>query len=270
MQHQRQRKIKSSLSRIDPGDLVSTRSAGLYAVLFVGFFFMYIQVFHAAIQYSPDEEASAVAAVNDDVGAAIAAAETATGKHGKHKLKHNRKNILLLMTTEGDIKIVLRPDLSTESTDYIYAMLSDSDHCSPCNLYRAEKPGILQGVLSNKNIPVPTVKGSCPVGSEDVPNDCPKWDKSCGCHGPVMTRGYVGWAAGETGPDFFISNYEKPATWWGTQHTLCKSIVWCTDTSLLSIMTNPSSLFCACLSRLSIVLPFLQGEKSKILLQSRW
>jgi hypothetical protein len=187
----------------------------------VGFFFCYIQVFHAAIQYIPEDiqDEPSVVAVNNNA----AVVETATGKHSKHK--HNRKNILLLMTTEGDIKIVLRHDLSAESINYIYAMLSDSDHCSPCNFYRAEKPGILQGVLSNKKVPVPTVKGTCPVGSEDVPNDCPKWDKSCGCHGPVMTRGYVGWAAGETGPDFFISNYEKPATWWGTQHTLCKSIV---------------------------------------------
>ena len=45
------------------------------------------------------------------------------------------------------------------------------------------------------------VKGKCPSGFEDVANDCPEWDKSCGCHGPVMQKGYVGWAAGATGPD---------------------------------------------------------------------
>jgi hypothetical protein len=35
-----------------------------------------------------------------------------------------------------------------------------------------------------------------------------------------MRKGLVAWAAGETGPDFFISNYKKPALWWGTQHTV--------------------------------------------------
>jgi hypothetical protein len=30
----------------------------------------------------------------------------------------------------------------------------------------------------------------------------------------------VGWAAGKTGPDFFINMYAKPAVWWGTQHTV--------------------------------------------------
>lgn len=35
-----------------------------------------------------------------------------------------------------------------------------------------------------------------------------------------MTKGMVGWAAGATGPDFFIDNYKAKADWWGTQHTL--------------------------------------------------
>ena len=30
----------------------------------------------------------------------------------------------------------------------------------------------------------------------------------------------VGWAAGKTGPDFFIDDYKRKAEWWGTQHTV--------------------------------------------------
>lgn len=35
----------------------------------------------------------------------------------------------------------------------------------------------------------------------------------------MMTKGMVAWAAGDTGPDFFIDNYKRKADWWGTQHT---------------------------------------------------
>ena len=75
--------------------------------------------------------------------------------------------------------------------------------------------------MENKGV-VPTneILGSCPPGAQKISNDCPPWDKDCGCHGPVMTRGAVAWAAGSAGgPDFFISGYKQPAKWWGTQHT---------------------------------------------------
>jgi cyclophilin family peptidyl-prolyl cis-trans isomerase len=129
------------------------------------------------------------------------------------------KETLILTTKIGDIRIVLRPDLSKESVDYVKQVV-ETQSCQRCNLYRAEKPGILQGILVSQTVPHATVKGSCPTGYETVKNDCPDWDKTCACHGPVMTRGMVGWAAGQTGPDFFIDDYIKPASWWGTQHTV--------------------------------------------------
>jgi hypothetical protein len=120
--------------------------------------------------------------------------------------------------------------------------------CSPCNLYRAEDSGILQGILKNEQVPTVQQRGKCPKGSESVSNNCPDWDKQCGCHGPIMTKGMlrpgcdwprrqiwlmlcsfhssflsigmVGWAGGGTGPDFFIDDYEDPAKFWGTQHTV--------------------------------------------------
>jgi hypothetical protein len=251
MQHQKQRKIKSSLSRRDPGELLSPKLVGRFAILLLAFFFIYILAFHAILHNNSDEP------VAESVAVAVEAAHNEAAKaaltqeiHQQQAAVHDDKKaeplpiskgvrerqvvetkiaasagteMLALKTAEGDIKITLLPDLSKESVDYIRAMVADAGNCSPCNLYRAEKPGILQGVLSNKEIPIPTVKGTCPQGSEGVPNDCPDWDKTCGCHGPVMTKGMVAWAAGATGPDFFISHYEKPALFWGTQHTACKS-----------------------------------------------
>jgi cyclophilin family peptidyl-prolyl cis-trans isomerase len=35
-----------------------------------------------------------------------------------------------------------------------------------------------------------------------------------------MTRGLVGWAAGDTGPDFFITTNKEPVTAWGQTHTV--------------------------------------------------
>jgi cyclophilin family peptidyl-prolyl cis-trans isomerase len=126
---------------------------------------------------------------------------------------------LILKMHIGEIVIVLRPDLSPETVDYV-RKLATVGACERCMFYRAEKPGILQGVMAHSKVPVSSTKGTCPAGVESVHNECPPWDTSCGCHGPVMTRGMVGWAAGKTGPDFFINMYAKPAVWWGTQHTV--------------------------------------------------
>ncbi len=137
----------------------------------------------------------------------------------------SKPKYLVLVTKQGNIKITLRPDLSQGSVDYVYKLVEsyggNGQRCMHCNFYRAEKPGILQGIMENKGKVLPnSVRGSCPPGAEDVANNCPEWDKHCGCHGPVMTRGAVAWAAGDSGgPDFFINAYPNPADWWGTQHT---------------------------------------------------
>ena len=136
---------------------------------------------------------------------------------------NNKKlsNDVLIVSLQnlGDIRITLRPEWSPESIDYIQRLLQNG-HCQRCNLYRAEKPGILQGVMAAPAVPLAKIKGICPKGAETVHNECPPWDAECGCHGPVMQRGYVAWAAGKMGPDFFIDAYPKPAVWWGTQHTV--------------------------------------------------
>ena len=282
MQHQKQRKIKSSFSRRDPGELLKPKLVGLFALLLAFFFIIYILAFHAILHYNSDEPVQEAVPVpvpvlaltneNHQQHAAVIyevkkAEPLPIAKGVRERQVVETKNAvavtetLVLKTAEGDIKITLLPDLSKESIDYIRAMVADAGNCSPCNLYRAEKPGILQGVLTNKEIPVPTVKGTCPQGSEGVPNDCPDWDKTCGCHGPVMTKGMVAWAAGATGPDFFISHYEKPALFWGTQHTACKNII------QVFVRCLPFSIYCylLCVLLISFALAYLmQGEKFKM------
>ena len=96
-------------------------------------------------------------------------------------------------TSEGDIRIKLRPDLSLPSVQYIQKLLNDPSPCSNCRFYRAEKPGILQGILKKKNVPPNTILGDCPEGLVGKKHDCPAHDPNCGCHGPIMTKGMIAW-----------------------------------------------------------------------------
>ena len=138
----------------------------------------------------------------------------------QEKITQPKSEKTLVLTTQyGEIRIQLRPDLSQSSVDYIHRVI-ESKICRRCNFYRAEKAGILQGILANKDAKFNTERGPCPPGSESIRNDCPKWDPQCGCHGPILTRGMVAWVEGKGGgPDFFINNYQQPANFWGTQHT---------------------------------------------------
>lgn len=136
------------------------------------------------------------------------------------KIVFQHKEVLVLTTTLGEIRIVMRPDLSKESVQYIEEVVRTG--CKRCNLYRAEPPGVLQGAMEGATANAAlTPKAPCPAGYEHFPNPCIENESaSCGCHGPVMSRGLVAWAAGFTGPDFFVNNYpHERATWWGTTHT---------------------------------------------------
>ena len=149
------------------------------------------------------------------------------------------KETLILSTDVGEIRIVLMPQYSAPSVQYIHELV-DSGHCDRCTFYRAEKKGILQGIIKSKTINAPVEKGSCPPGMEKVATGkCPEWDPSCACHGPLMERGMVGWAAGKTGPDFFIDDYRAPAKWWGTQHTVWGQIM---DDKSLNVIDHIWSL----------------------------
>jgi cyclophilin family peptidyl-prolyl cis-trans isomerase len=130
------------------------------------------------------------------------------------------KETLLLTTEHGTIRIELRPDLSLESLEYIRELVQ-SGTCDRCNLYRAEKGVLLQGVMAFPDATTNVTKGKCPPEYKNAkPVECPAHDPNCGCHGPTMTTGMVGWAGGGTGPDFFIDSVPTPATFWGQWHTL--------------------------------------------------
>jgi len=72
---------------------------------------------------------------------------------------------------------------------------------------------LLQGVIAHhpsaasEDDVVVVRLGPCPIENYVPENECPKHDPDCGCHGPVMTRGMVGWAGGGSGPDFFINTH---------------------------------------------------------------
>ena len=104
---------------------------------------------------------------------------------------------ITLQTPHGNIRIVLRPDLSPESVHYVRSLIK-SQTCTDqsCRLYRAEKPGILQGILKSgtdadplKVVQPNKVFGRCPEKYRDVKQDCPSHDPNCGCHGPIMVKG---------------------------------------------------------------------------------
>lgn len=141
-----------------------------------------------------------------------------------HGVTKKEGKTVTLSTSQGDIIISLRPNLSPDSVKYIQALIDSPAPCANCNFYRAEQRGILQGILEKDSVPPNLVLGDCPLSPEEEA-EMKKKEEDAMCHGPEMTRGMVGWAAGEGGPDFFIDNYEKPADWWGHDHTVWGEIV---------------------------------------------
>jgi len=139
------------------------------------------------------------------------------GHHPLKKITNKINGYATLSTSLGDIEIKFRPDLSEESVDYIRKVAKEG--CDRCAFYRSEPPGIFQGIIKSNSFPIIKKKGNCPSDYQNKKQDCPEHDPNCGCHGPIMSKGMVGWAGGKTGPDFFINTYEKPAAFWGNQHT---------------------------------------------------
>ncbi|KAL7538424.1 hypothetical protein ACHAXR_008545 [Thalassiosira sp. AJA248-18] len=161
---------------------------------------------------------------------------------------------LMIHTHIGDIRIHFTPELAGDSsikyvTDVVQAAsakqnngmgynsaetmngrrITDGFMCEKCklmlffrcNFYRAEKKLLLQGIMTEESVPRhQVVLGPCPLENYKPKSECPKHDPNCGCHGPVMTKGMVGWAGGGGGPDFFINTFAKPVDWWENQHTV--------------------------------------------------
>jgi hypothetical protein len=149
----------------------------------------------------------------------------------------NTKGLLIRTNKIGDIRINFRPDLAgPTSIQYIIGVVqaaaaaSNNNNeanngpgvrCDRCNFYRAETKLLLQGVLAQHSIQSSSAVslGPCPINNYQPKLECPPHDPNCGCHGPIMTKGMVGWAGGGKGPDFFINVFDKPVDWWERQHT---------------------------------------------------
>ena len=172
--------------------------------------------------------ASAASEVRDAVGNDASRTRTSTSTSPTAAAADS--SILTLQAPLGNIRIRLRPDLSPESVDYVRSVVqSGTCDAHSCRWYRAERPGILQGVLksgthateSGRAIAPNAVFGNCPAEYQNVTQVCPPHDPRCGCHGPVMVRGDVGWAGGTAGgPDFFVNTHDRPAVHSGNQHTV--------------------------------------------------
>jgi len=140
---------------------------------------------------------------------------------------------LKLQTTSGKehtLRLRLLPEHSAPSVEF---MRFAATHKCGGELYRSEKDFLVQGRIdcpSGGAAPVPphVVKGSCPAGvAPDGKRACPSHDPNCGCHGPVMSKGMVGWAGGSAGPDLFIYTATHScavggcaATHWSRDHTV--------------------------------------------------
>ena len=137
-------------------------------------------------------------------------------------------DVVVLSIDVGDgleparLRVRLRPELSPESAAYLRAAARAA--CAG-QLYRNEPQFLVQGRIAcdgdaARALPA-LAKGPCPPGAVLDPNRaCFAHDPNCGCHGPIMTRGMVGWAGGGAGPEFFVYTGARPAEHWAHDHTV--------------------------------------------------
>mmetsp|Transcript_17183 Transcript_17183/g.32829 ORF Transcript_17183/g.32829 Transcript_17183/m.32829 type:complete len:227 (-) Transcript_17183:372-1052(-) len=151
--------------------------------------------------------------------------------------------IVKIQLPQGSIRIRLLPNLAQSSVDFVLRV-AKQDRCSSsreCKFYRAERNFLLQGSMRSQVQPN-TQLGVCPPEFVGAPRSspCPSHDPDCGCHGPVMVPGMVGWAGGGAGPDFFIYAGDGPATHWNNDHTVWGELADEASTKLVhSILTLP-------------------------------
>jgi len=115
-----------------------------------------------------------------------------------------------------ELRLRLLPEHSASSVAFVRHAAEQG--CTG-NLYRSEADFLVQGRIdcgggTPGKPPAPKVeKGGCPDGvSPPTGRKCPSHDPKCGCHGPLMGKGMVGWAGGSAGPDFFVySAHMDPA-----------------------------------------------------------
>ena len=149
------------------------------------------------------------------------------------------------------VRLKLLPEYSRPSVDFVRFA---ADNSCDGELYRSENNFLVQGRIACSRLrggrsSVPkVVKGACPAGVTPARlRQCPSHDPNCGCHGPIMSKGMVGWAGGSAGPDFFIYTAHMtscavggcPATHWSHDHTVFATVAddqsWKTIETLYSL-----------------------------------
>jgi len=173
-----------------------------------------------------------------DIAAADTAAAAQTATDIAATTKHAPSSVAASVSSSGvvqltlhglpqrTIRIQLRKDLSREASSWISLLAQHSSEPHTHSFYRAEPGFLLQGSLKSKTLPqMPPHKGPCPhgVNQKDYRKSRPCYahDPDCGCHGPIMQPGMVGWAGGAgSGPDFFIYVGKTPAQHWSHDHTV--------------------------------------------------
>jgi cyclophilin family peptidyl-prolyl cis-trans isomerase len=144
---------------------------------------------------------------------------------------------LNIASHHGRIEITLRPDLSEGSVRYLYDLVQQG--CARCYFHRKvpsmeANHGFVLGTMANHEVPLNTVPGNCPDTLKDKDPKCSVWNtKQCGCHGPVLAKGMVGWVEGTYGgPDFFINTQSAPLEQLGTKYTVFGEVVGFDDESV--------------------------------------
>ena len=139
--------------------------------------------------------------------------------------KHSGAVVVLSFGAEvGRIRIELLPEHSASSVEAWKLASNPSNGAPACKgpLYRSEKNFLIQGRIDCAGVNAEAGKalkaiqvGACPPGAKPDPRRrCPAHDPHCGCHGPIMQPGMVGWAGGQSGPDFFILTQPNAADGW--------------------------------------------------------
>ena len=158
------------------------------------------------------------------------------------------------------IRFFTRPEFSPEGVSFVYAMggknrnggsveyfHSGADEGGKFQIRRAEKWGLLEGIMNRTDAVHKSAKGACPEGSDLSLYDkefypCPAHDPDCGCHGPMVQPGMIGWAQGAgQGPHFFIYVGETPMPDWAHDHTIWGEVQDQADLNTLKqILTFPT------------------------------
>ena len=114
---------------------------------------------------------------------------------------------LQLNVADSEEVLRLRLKLSPQYSESSVAFIKEAAEAGCIGeLYRSERGFLVQGKIDcthhSGHAMTKVVKGSCPPGvKQPAGRQCPSHDPQCGCHGPIMSHGMVGWAGGSAGPE---------------------------------------------------------------------